>query len=58
MLIRVRGPDGTFRITIGPTDTFGQLEQKVRKFAEAFRLHVLTLVSSWKFCQIISTTTP
>jgi hypothetical protein len=30
MLLRCRGPDGTFRVTVEPTTTFGQLIKDVR----------------------------
>jgi hypothetical protein len=31
MLLRVRGPDGTFRITLDQGDTFGTLGKKVSR---------------------------
>ena len=29
MLLRFRGPDGTFRLTVNPSDDFGSLLSKV-----------------------------
>ena len=39
MLLRFRGPDGTVRITVEPSDTFARLGQKVRNRCSWIQAH-------------------